>query len=107
MTRNVGAARQLLALLLPATLWGPIPCAADAAHGTSHASAHLQFSVTLPPVLRILQVRRNEDGIEIHVWTNMRSVVLSNREFRFHRVGEHVLHLPDPADAGIWIVHGL
>jgi len=91
----------MLLSLLPA--WS----AAESALGTRSATARVHLRVVVPPVFRILQVRQEGDAVEYRVWTNMRSVFLNGREFRFSRVGESVLRMPRPARPGIWIVPAL
>lgn len=88
-------------LLLSFTL----PCAAESGAGSSRATAHVGFTVHVPPVFRILQTTAVAGGYEHRVWANVKTIAINGKEFRFARVGETTLFVPSSKDA--FIVHGL
>ncbi|SEB24405.1 hypothetical protein SAMN05444680_12054 [Variovorax sp. YR216] len=81
------------------------PCASESSIGTRSAAAHIAFRVNVPPVLKVLGVTPTVGGLEYRVWTNMKSIVIDGKEYRFTRVGEATLLVPS-SDA-TFIVHGL
>ncbi|KQX24654.1 hypothetical protein [Variovorax sp. Root434] len=91
---------------LAALLLAPMLCVADNGSGSNAATARLRITVTVPPVFRVLQVTPTAEGYQYRVWTNMKSIMLGGREYRFSNLGENTLSLHNPA-AGAWIVHGL
>lgn len=72
--------------------------------GTSTAS--MSVRVVIPPVLRIIQIKALPMGREYRIWTNMRSVNLEGHAFRFSKVGEFSVVVPDQGDR-LTLVHGL
>ncbi|MGJ7615090.1 MULTISPECIES: hypothetical protein [unclassified Variovorax] len=88
----------------------PLPCAAESGNGSesasASASARLRITVVVPPVFRVLQVTPTAEGYDYRVWTNMKSIVIGARAYRFERIGENTLKLPASPD-GAWIVYGL
>lgn len=87
-------------------LLAPLLCAGESKLGSTSATAHLSFTVVIPPVFRVLQVTPVKEGYEYRVWTNTRSILLNGREYRFQNIGETTLTLPASAQ-GVFIVHGL
>jgi hypothetical protein len=92
--------------LLCALLLAPILCGAESTQGGQSASARLAFTVVIPPVFRVLEVKPVAGGLGYRIWTNVASVRIDGHEYRFGRVGEFTLTLP-AAPAGRYIVHGL
>lgn len=97
--RGLGSAVAVLLL-------APILCGAESTAGSGSASARVRITVTVPPVFRVLEVTPAPDGYDYRVWTNMRSVVIGGREYRFDHVGESTVRLPT-APGETWVVHGL
>jgi len=91
---------------LSALLLLPLACGAETTLGTNAATGRLSFSVTIPPVFRVLQVTPVTGGYEYRVWTNRPTVTINGREYRFHRVGETTLKISAPPQ-GLFLVHGL
>lgn len=89
-----------------ACLLAPMLCVAESIDGTRTATSQLRLSVVVPPVFRVLQVRPTRDGYDYRIWTNMRTVVIDGREYRFDQIGETTLSLRSPPDS-LWVVHGL
>jgi hypothetical protein len=83
----------------------PLLCAAESRVGAGRATGHLSFTLNVPPVIRILQATPIAGGDEYRVWTNMKSIVINGKEYRFSRVGEAALFVPASKDT--FIVHGL
>jgi hypothetical protein len=54
----------------------------------------------------VLQVTPVADGYEYRVWTNMKSVAIGGREYRFDHIGESTVRVPTSL-GDTWIVHGL
>lgn len=103
MTGNrLQSARVALAALLLA----PLPCVAESSFGTSSATARVRLVVVVPPVFQVLRATRTAEGHDYLVWTNMRSITIGGREYRFDRPGEHTVRVPT-APADTWVVHGL
>lgn len=100
-TGRRGLGRAVAVLLL-----APILCSAESSAGSGSASARVRIAVTVPPVFRVLQVTRTPQGYDYRVWTNMKSVVIGGREYRFDRVGESTVRVPT-APGDTWVVHGL
>jgi hypothetical protein len=94
--------RGVLVMLLLA----PMLCVAENDFGSSAATARLRITVVVPPVFRVLQVTQTAEGYDYHVWTNMKSIMLGGRKYRFARLGENTLSLRIPPE-GVWIIHGL
>ena len=100
--RARGAALGLLAPLL----FTPLPGAAASGAGSGSATAQLRITVVVPPVFRVLQVTPAAGGYDYRVWTNMQSVVIGGRAYRFDHIGESTVRVPT-APGDTWIVHGL
>ncbi|MGJ7555419.1 hypothetical protein ACSFBI_15600 [Variovorax sp. RB3P1] len=94
------------ALFLAPLMLVPLPCLAESGSGGESASARLRITVVVPPVFRVLQVTPTAEGYDYRVWTNMKSIVIGGRVYRFERIGETTLKLPASPD-GAWIVYGL
>jgi len=84
----------------------PLVCAAESTAGTGSAMARVRLVVVVPPVFQVLRATRTAEGLDYLVWTNMRSITIGGREYRFARPGEHTVHVPE-APVGAWVVHGL
>jgi len=76
-----------------------MPCLAEATMGAASASARVTLRVIVPPVFRILQVTPLPGARAYRVWTNMASVSLQGRLYRFEHVGETTLVVPHSANA--------
>jgi hypothetical protein len=87
-------------------LFTPMLCVAENGFGSNAATARLRITVIVPPVFRVLQVTPTAEGYDYRIWTNMKSIMLGGREYRFTRLGENTLTLRIPPE-GVWIVHGL
>lgn len=94
------------AVAVLATLLTPVPLMAESQMAATVAHGALGLRVVVPPVFRILEVRPQPDHDEVRVWTNMASVRIGEREYRFAQPGENVLRLPRGA-ASSFRVHGL
>ncbi|RTQ32123.1 hypothetical protein EJP69_22885 [Variovorax gossypii] len=91
---------------LAALLLTPMLSVAENGFGTNSATARLRFTVIVPPVFRVLQVTPTADGYDYLIWTNMKSVMIGGREYRFTRLGENTVRVPT-APGDTWVVHGL
>ena len=91
---------RLIGLLLPSL------CAAETGMGPHRIEARLAFGVQVPPVFKVLQTTSAQDGLHHRVWTNMKSIVIDGREYRFSRAGEAMVVVPSPTRDTI-IIHGL
>ena len=86
-----------LPVALAAGLLVPLAGAAQPVVGVKNIkAASTEFSVTLTvrPAFRILNVAPVQGGHEYRVWTNMKSIHLNGREYRFQRAGENTFVLP-------------
>ncbi|NDZ12722.1 hypothetical protein C7T35_10200 [Variovorax sp. WS11] len=81
------------------------PCAAESGGGTSSATANIKFTVEVSPVFKVLRTTPAVDGYEYRIWTNIKSVVIDGKEYRFNGVGEAIVFIP--SSKGGFIVHGL
>ena len=70
-------------LLLPLRLGSAEPM-----HGMSSATARFNVTMIVLPTFKVLQVTPVNGGHEYRVWTNMKSVLIKGREYRFDKVGE-------------------
>jgi hypothetical protein len=91
---GVGVARPALVSALCVSLFLPRPGVAESAGGANNATGGLKVMVTIVPVFRVLQVTAGANGYEYRIWTNIKSVVINGREYRFSKVGETTLTLP-------------
>lgn len=80
-TRAAAAVGMLL--LLPLRLGSAEPM-----HGVSSATARFNVTMIVLPTFKVLQVTPVNGGHEYRVWTNMKSVLIRGREYRFDKVGE-------------------
>ncbi|WP_432727964.1 hypothetical protein [Variovorax sp. W6] len=104
MTGNrLQPARAALAALMALA---PLMCAAESSFGTGSATARVRLVVVVPPVFQVLRATQTAEGYDYLVWTNMKSITIGGREYRFARPGENTVHVP-AAPAGAWVVHGL
>lgn len=86
-----------LPVALAAGLLLPLAGAAQSTVGLKNvkaASTELSVSLTVRPAFRILDVMPVPGGHEYRVWTNMKSMHLNGREYRFQRVGENTFVVP-------------
>ncbi|NVM93196.1 fatty acid desaturase [Variovorax sp. SG517] len=86
--------------------FAPLACAAESTVGTGSATARVRLVVVVPPVFQVLGATQTAEGRDYLVWTNMRSITIGGREYRFARPGENTVHVP-AAPVGAWVVHGL
>jgi hypothetical protein len=70
-------------LLLPLRLGSAEPM-----HGVSSATARFNVTMIVLPTFKVLQVTPVNGGHEYRVWTNMKSVLIKGREYRFDKAGE-------------------
>ncbi len=70
-------------LLLPLRLGSAEPM-----HGMGSATARFNVTMIVLPTFKVLQVTPVNGGHEYRVWTNMKSVLIKGREYRFDKVGE-------------------
>jgi len=70
-------------LLLPLRLGS-----AEPTHGPQSATARFNVTMIVLPTFKVLQVTPVNGGHEYRVWTNMKSVLIKGREYRFDKVGE-------------------
>ena len=88
--RSSAAVALCLAGLLPSSLsWAAQP----ASDGRS-ASGGFSLTLTVRPTFRILKMTAVPGGHEYQIWTNMKTVQLRDRVYRFERVGEATLTVP-------------
>jgi formylmethanofuran:tetrahydromethanopterin formyltransferase len=92
--------------LAASLLLAPMLCVAESGFGSNAATARVRITVVVLPVFRVLQVTPAAKGYDYRVWTNLKSIVLDGREYRFERVGENTLRVP-AAPGDTWVVHGL
>ncbi|MEJ8849413.1 hypothetical protein [Variovorax rhizosphaerae] len=89
----------------------PLLCSVSAAESTvqarTSAAAQLDFRIVVPPVFRVLGVKRLQAHDEYRVWTNMPSVAFNGVQYRFQHTGENVLRVPRTDRGEAWVVHGL
>jgi hypothetical protein len=81
-------------------------CVAENGFGSGAVTARLRITVVVPPVFRVLQVTQTAEGYDYRIWTNMKSVMLGGREYRFARLGENTVRVPT-APGDTWVIHGL
>lgn len=82
------AAAGMLLLLLPLPLR---LSSAEPTHGMGSATARFTVSMVVLPTFKVLEVTPVRGGHEYRVWTNMKSVVIKGREYRFDKIGETTL----------------
>jgi len=89
------AAAGVLLLLLPLPLQ---LSSAEPTHGAGSATGRFTLSINVLPTFKVLEVTPVKGGHAYRVWTNMASVVIKGREYRFDKVGEASFMVPG-ADA--------
>jgi len=72
----------------------PLQAATQSIPAQRNASSGFTVSITIRPQFRILESRPVSGGHEYRVWTNMKTVELNGREYRFERVGEATVVVP-------------
>lgn len=72
----------------------PLQGASQSFPGSRGASSSFSISITVRPQFRILESKPVGGGHEYRVWTNMKTVQLNGREYRFDRVGEATVVVP-------------
>lgn len=85
------AAVGMLLLLLPLPLQ---LSSAEPMRGTSSAMGRFNLTINVLPTFKMLEVTPVKGGHEYRVWTNMASVVIKGREYRFDKVGETTFTVP-------------
>lgn len=101
-----GSRLQSARATLGALMLAPMLCAAESSLGAGSATARVRLVVVVPPVFQVLRSTQTAEGHDYLVWTNMKSIMIGGREYRFARPGENTVHVPAPP-AGAWVVHGL
>ena len=94
MSGSVSVSHSWVHVALAAGLLLPLHGAAQSPQMGRSASSGFSVSITIRPQFRILDSRPVSGGYEYRVWTNMRTVQLNGREYRFDRVGESTLVVP-------------
>ncbi|WGT61384.1 hypothetical protein [Variovorax paradoxus] len=79
------AAVGMLLLLLPLPLR---LSSAETTHGMNSSTARFSVTMVVLPTFKVLEVTPVKGGHEYRVWTNMKSVVIKGREYRFDKIGE-------------------
>jgi hypothetical protein len=82
------AAVGMLLLLLPLPLR---LSSAEPQHGMNSSTARFSVSMVVLPTFKVLEVTPVKGGHEYRVWTNMKSVLIKGREYRFDKIGETTL----------------
>jgi len=89
----MGAAGVLLLLLsaLP-----PQPSSAEPVTDTrsQRATGRFDISITVLPTFEVREIKPVKGGHEYRVWTNMASVTIKGREYRFDKIGEATIMVP-------------
>lgn len=73
----------LLLLLLPLRL-----SSAEPQRDMNSATGRFNLTMVVLPTFKVLEVRPVKGGHEYRVWTNMTSVLIKGREYRFDKIGE-------------------
>jgi len=94
MSGSVSVSHSWVQVALATGLLLPLHGAAQAPQMGRGASSSFSVSITIRPQFRILESRPVSGGHEYRVWTNMKSVQLNGREYRFERVGESTVVVP-------------
>jgi len=74
--------------LLPIVLLLPRPGSAEPMHGTRSSAARFSVAMVVLPTFEVLQATPVQGGHEYRVWTNMKSVFIKGREYRFDKIGQ-------------------
>lgn len=85
------AAVGVLLLLLPLPLQ---LSSAEPMRATSSATGRFNLTINVLPTFKVLDVAPVKGGHEYRVWTNMASVTIKGREYRFDKVGESTFMVP-------------
>jgi len=75
----------------------PRPSSAEPVQGIRSSSPTARFGVTMIvlPTFEVLQSTPVKGGHEYRVWTNMKSVLIKGREYRFDKIGETTFTVAD------------
>ncbi|RTD83856.1 hypothetical protein EJO68_33575 [Variovorax atrisoli] len=92
-----GAASTLLLLLLPLQLE---LSSAEPVRDAQGATGRFDISISVLPTFEVREIRPVQGGHEYRVWTNMASVTIKGREYRFDKVGEATIMVPGAAADG-------
>jgi len=85
------AAAGVLLLLLPLPLQ---LSSAEPVRDAQRATGRFNISITVLPTFEVREIRPVKGGHEYRVWTNMASVTIKGREYRFDKVGEATFVVP-------------
>lgn len=85
------AAVGMLLLLLPLPLQ---LSSAEPMRATNSATGRFNLTINVLPTFKLLDVTPVKGGHEYRVWTNMASVTIKGREYRFDKVGESTFMVP-------------
>ena len=96
MSRSELVGYSYVQAVLAASLLLPLPGAAQAPSGSHSASAGMTVMLKVRPAFRVLEVKPVPGGHAYRVWTNLKTVSLQGRDYRFERVGENSLVVPGP-----------
>lgn len=75
----------MLLLLLPLPLQ---LSSAEPMRGMNSATGRFDLTIVVLPTFKVLEITPVKGGHEYRVWTNMKSVLIKGREYRFDKVGE-------------------
>ncbi|WP_395317537.1 hypothetical protein [Variovorax sp. UC74_104] len=81
----------MLLLLLPLPLQ---LSSAEPVRDIQRATGRFNISITVLPTFEVREIRSVKGGHEYRVWTNMASVTIKGREYRFDKVGEATFVVP-------------
>lgn len=79
------AAAGMLLLLLPLPLQ---LSSAEPMRGMNSATGRFDLTIVVLPTFKVLEITPVKGGHEYRVWTNMKSVLIKGREYRFDKIGE-------------------
>lgn len=85
------AAAGMLLLVLPLPLQ---LSSAEPAREANRATGRFNLTINVLPTFEVLEIRPVKGGHEYRVRTNMASVVIKGREYRFDKVGEATFMVP-------------
>ncbi|WP_237726136.1 hypothetical protein [Variovorax sp. CF313] len=75
-------------MLLLLLLLQPRVSSAEPMHGMNSATGRFSLTMVVLPTFKVLEVTPARGGYECRVWTNMASVLIKGREYRFDKIGE-------------------
>ncbi|WP_235505809.1 hypothetical protein [Variovorax sp. Root411] len=75
-------------MLLLALSLQPGVGSAEPMRGMNGASGRFSLTMVVLPTFKVLEVTPAKGGYEYRVWTNMTSVLIKGREYRFDKIGE-------------------